>query len=297
MFSRALSLGLVALSGGAIPALAAVPARPGTLNFIEGKVLVDGRDVGLQSVGAASVATGSVLRTQAGKAEMLLSPGIYLRLGADSEVRMDAAGLLDTRITVNRGSAMLEASDLKKENNIHIMSAGLSAAIKDEGLYRFDTETGYVAVFDGKAEVREGDEKVEVKKGKAVAASGEDAELKIEKFDVKEAKKTDELYQWSNLRSKYLSDASEATARRVIVQPGLWAGSGWYWNPYFGTYSWLPSRGSYFSPFGYGFYSPFYYSRPRYIVPRYRVGPRPGYGARPMQPRQPRMGVGRGPRR
>jgi hypothetical protein len=297
MFTKALSFGWVALVGVAIPALAAVPARPGTINFIEGKVLVDGQDVTSQSNGSASVPVGSVLRTQSGKAEVLLSPGIFLRLDSNSEVRMDAAGLLDTRITINRGAAMLEASDLKKENNIQIASAGLNAAIKDEGLYRFDTQTGYVAVFDGKAEVREGDEKVEIKKGKTVAASGDNAELKVEKFDVKEAKKTDELYQWSSLRSKYLADASEATARRVIVQPGLWAGSGWYWNPYFGTYSWLPSRGSYFSPFGYGFYSPFYYSRPRYIVPRYRVGPRPGYGVQPMTPRHPRMGVGRGPRR
>lgn len=230
-------------------------------------MLVDGRDVTSQSIGSASVPAGSILRTQSGKAEVLLSPGVFLRLDSNSEVRMDAAGLLDTRITVNRGAAMLEASDLKKENKIQIASAGLNSAIKDEGLYRFDTQTGYVAVFDGKAEVREGDEKVEIKKGKAVAASGEEAELKVEKFDVKEAKKTDELYQWSNLRSKYLADASEATARRVVLQPGLWAGSGWYWNPYFGSYSWLPSRGSYFSPFGYGYYSPYYYSRPRYVVP------------------------------
>ena len=126
-------------------------------------------------------------------------------------------------------------------------------------------------MFKGKAEVRQDDETVEVKKGKAVVAS--DAHFKVEKFDAKEAKDTDELYQWSNLRSKYLADASAATAQGVSLQPSLWAGSGWYWNPWMGTYSWLPS-GSAFSPFGYSFYSPWSYSAPMYMTPRYRLQPR-----------------------
>jgi len=296
--------------GAAIPALAAVPARPGTLNFIEGKVSVDGRELTSSAIGSADVPAGSVLRTQSGKAELLLTPGVFLRLGSNSEIRMDSAGLLDRRITVNRGRALLEAADLKKENHIQIATSGLHAAIKDEGLYRFDADQSSVSVYKGKAEVREGDEKVDVKKGKAVVASQDTSEapLKAEKFDVNDAKKTDELYQWSNVRSKYLADASAAMAQRVVVQPSLWAGSGWYWNPWFGGYSWLPSSSAMFSPFGYGFYSPFsYYSSPVYgpvyVRPRYRT--RPGYGGGPRMYSHPRpstpmgrssMGMGRGRR-
>ena len=299
MSLQKIGLGWVALAAVAIPAFAAVPGRPGTLNFLEGKVLVDGREVTSKSIGAADVSAGSVLRTENGKAELLLTPGVFLRLGRDSEVRMISSGLMDTRVAVNRGVAMLEATDVRKENRIHITSSGLNSAIKDEGLYRFDAGRSSVAVFNGKAEVRQGDEVVDVKKGKTVVAS--EAPLKVEKFDTKDAKKSDELYQWSNLRSKYLADASAATAQRVIVQPGLWSGAGWYWNPWMRTYSWLPS-GSAFSPFGYGFYSPWSYSAPMYMGPRYRYQPRmrgPIGGPRPMPrptgPRRPPVNMGRVP--
>ena len=45
MFARNTQLGWRALVGLSIPAYAVAPARPGTLNFIEGKVSVDGREV------------------------------------------------------------------------------------------------------------------------------------------------------------------------------------------------------------------------------------------------------------
>lgn len=265
-------LGWVALTAAAIPAFAVAPAHPGTLNFIEGKVLVDGRDVTSKSIGGADVPAGSVLTTGSGKAEVLLTPGVFLRLGSHSEIRMVSSGLMDTRIAVNRGVAMLDATDVRKENKIQIANSGLNSAIKDEGLYRFDSGRGSVSVFKGKAEVRQADAVEEVNKGKEVVAS-DDSVLKVEKFDTKEAK-ADELYQWSDLRSKYLADASAVTAQRVMLQPGLWSGSGWYWNPWWGTYSWLPAGSAMFSPFGYGFYSPFrYYSRPMYVGPRYRAYP------------------------
>lgn len=286
MVRQQIGVALVAMVALAMPSFAAAPARPGTLNFLEGTVLVDGRELTSKSIGAADLSAGSVLRTESGKAEVLLTPGVFLRVGSDSEIRMISSGLLDTRIAVSRGVALLEATDVRKENRIQIASSGLNSAIKDEGLYRFDTRDSSVSVFKGKAEVRQDDETVEVKKGKAVVAS--DAPLKVEKFDAKEAKDTDELYQWSNLRSKYLADASAATAQRVSLQPSLWAGSGWYWNPWMGTYSWLPS-GSAFSPFGYSFYSPWSYSAPMYMTPRYRLQPRMRVpiGRPGMMPRAP----------
>ena len=253
------------------PALARVPARPGTLNFVEGQVFVDGHDITTQSVGSTNLNPGSVLRTEAGKAEVLLSPGVFLRLGSNSEVRMVSSGLMDTRIQVDRGVTLLDATDLQKENKIQIAAAGVNTTLKDEGLYRVDADRSSVAVFAGKADVRQGDEQVELKKGKTVVAS--DAPLEVEKFDRNEAKKTDELYQWSSLRSKYLADASAVMAQRVLVQPSLWYGSGWYWDPYMRTYSWLPGSSAFYSPFGYGFYSPWRYSRADRCCPEIRVGP------------------------
>jgi hypothetical protein len=287
MVLQTFRLQCVAILAFAIPAFATALARPGTLNFVEGQVLVDGRDISTQSVGSTTLNPGSVLSTQAGKAEVLLTPGVFLRLGSNSEVRMLSAGLMDTRIQVDRGVTLLEATDLQKENKIRISAAGLNTTLKDEGLYRVDADRSSVAVFDGKAEVRQGDEQVEVKKGKTVVAS--DAPLKAEKFDRNEAKKTDELYQWSSLRSKYLAGASAVMAQRVLVQPSLWYGSGWYWDPYMSTYSWLPGSSAYYSPFGYGFYSPWRYSAPIIVAPRYGTAPR--YRVAPRSRAYPRGGI------
>lgn len=286
MVLQTFRLQCVAILAFAIPAFATAPARPGTLNFVEGQVFVDGRDITTQSVGSTNLNPGSVLRTESGKAEVLLTPGVFLRLGSNSEVRMVSAGLMDTRIQVDRGVTLLEATDLQKENKIQIAAAALNTTLKDEGLYRVDANRSSVAVFDGKAEVRQGDERVEVKKGKTVVAS--DTPLKVEKFDRNEAKKTDELYQWSSLRSKYLAGASAVMAQRVLVRPSLWYGSGWYWDPYMRTYSWLPGS-AYYSPFGYGFYSPWRYSAPIIVAPRYGVAPR--YRVAPRSRAYPRGGM------
>jgi hypothetical protein len=62
------------------------------------------------------------------------------------------------------------------------------------------------------------------------------------------------------VRAQYLAEANQSTARTVYVSGGGWWGPGWYWNPYFAMYSWLPGDGFFWSPFGYPFFSP------RYVV-------------------------------
>jgi hypothetical protein len=42
--------------------------------------------------------------------------------------------------------------------------------------------------------------------------------------------------------------------------PG-WVGAGWYWNPWYGAYTYVPVDGIFYSPFGWGFYSPLFVFR------------------------------------
>lgn len=274
---------VVMLLSFAVAAHAAAPAHPGTINYLEGQVSIDGRTLTSDSVGSTDLQPGSTLKTESGKVEVLLTPGVFLRVGNNSEIRLTAAGLADMRVEVDRGTALLEATEVHDENHIQISDAGLTSTIEKEGLYRFDADRATVAVFDGKAEVRQGDQKVELKKGRQVVAGN--SPLRAEKFDRDAAKQSDQLYQWSSLRSKYLAEASAATAQRIIVEPGGWYGPGWYWDPWWRTYSWLPG-GAIYSPFGYGFYSPrawSYYGGPRYNGYRgWHPGPggRGGFGGR-----------------
>ena len=100
-------------------------------------------------------------------------------------------------------------------------------------------------------------------------------------------KKADEndFYNWGSLRSEYLSDAS-ANAAQMYIGGNGWIGPGWYWDPGFYDYTFIPGAGLLYSPFGpWGFYSPaFMYSYGPYLGfyggPFYGRGPY-GYGFRP----------------
>src|SRR5690242_12177714 len=115
----------VALSVAAYGAV----ARPGTINYTEGKVTVDGRAVNARQLGSAEVASGSVLSTANGKAEMLLTPGVFLRLNDNSAVRMVSPSLTDTRVAMLRGRATLEVDLLQHENHLAVQDGAATVQI------------------------------------------------------------------------------------------------------------------------------------------------------------------------
>src|SRR5579859_6703346 len=63
-------------------------AMPGTLNYVEGQASMGDQNLDAKSVGNATMVDGQVLETGNGKAEILLTPGVYLRLGSNSSVKM-----------------------------------------------------------------------------------------------------------------------------------------------------------------------------------------------------------------
>src|ERR1700733_11436545 len=86
----------------AIPVVAASSAVPGTLNYVEGQVAVAGQTVTSHSVGSVQLEPNQVLETGQGRAELLLTPGVFLRVGDNSAVRLISPGLADTRVEVLR---------------------------------------------------------------------------------------------------------------------------------------------------------------------------------------------------
>src|SRR5258708_39109058 len=68
-------------------------AVPGTLNYVEGQVYVADQPLDQNSVGKTNVQVGQSLRTETGKAEILLTPGVFLREGDNSSLEMVAASL------------------------------------------------------------------------------------------------------------------------------------------------------------------------------------------------------------
>src|ERR1700677_578841 len=140
-------LGVLAASAlFAIPAAAASSAIPGTLNYVEGQVAVAGQTVTSHSVGTVQVEPNQVLETGQGRAEILLTPGVFLRVGDNSAVRLVSPGLADTRVEVLRGQAIVEAAELFPDNNLWVMMNGTSTRLNKQGLYAFNAGTQLVQV-------------------------------------------------------------------------------------------------------------------------------------------------------
>jgi hypothetical protein len=226
---------------------------PGTINYVEGQVSLDGQP--LSASGAVVLQPGQTIATGNGFAEILLTPGAFLRLGHGSEVRLITAGLAETKAEVNRGAAIVEVDQLIKGTNLAVVMNGATVQLDKKGLYDFDANQQAVRVLDGKATVREAAGSKSIGKDDQLLLAGAKP-FKKTSFDAN-AVKAEPLYVWSEARSQHESQANVAMAQNVAAYGG-WYGPGWYWDPYWSFYAYLPADGFLYSPFGWGFYSPWY---------------------------------------
>jgi hypothetical protein len=252
-----------AQTGFATPAQAQPPAMPppGAVNYIEGQVSVDGQSLA-QATRPTVLQPNQTINTGQGYAEVLLTPGTFLRIGPNSEARLITAGLADTKIALTRGSAMIEADQVVKGANIAVVINGATTQIEEHGLYDFDANQQTVKVLDGKAKVFEANRSTTLKKADEVLLASQKP-LKKHDFSVQTAE-NDPLYVWSNVRSQQEAAANVNLAQSVAANGG-WYGPGWYWDPYWNFWAFMPGWGALYSPFGWGFYSPgFIWAAPGY---------------------------------
>jgi hypothetical protein len=234
-------------------------AQPGTVNYVEGQVRLDGKALTNKQVGSAVAGAGHVLSTGNGKAEMLLTPGVFVRLEDHSAVKMVTPSLSNTHIQVVAGRAMVEAAQVEKENHIAVTLGDTNTRIVKRGIYEFSASPAWTRTFDGKAEVERAGRSSNVYKGDEVALDPQNAKLKTQDFSVKQAESQDDLYTWSKLRADYVAQANMSAAERYYAGGPGWYGAGWYWDPYFDSYTWLLADRFLWDPFGFGYFSPGYW--------------------------------------
>jgi hypothetical protein len=255
------------------------PARPGTLNYIEGQASVDGRQVSHKSIGATELEPGQYLATANGKAEILLTPGVFLRLDNNSMVKMVSPNLTHTEVELVNGRVSVEADQLYPQNMVLIDQKNGQTQLLKNGLYEFNADNGTMRTFDGKAAVYPGNDMqsdvkpVNVKGGRQLTLTGE--AVKPQSFD--KDRSHDDLYNWSSLRSQYLGNANVDLAAQYAGAGAF--NPGWYWDSAMYGYDWLPGGyDPFFSPFGFGFYSPYYLYGGGFVYGRGFYGR--GYGYR-----------------
>jgi hypothetical protein len=252
-----LLLGFSALSFGQ----SVISAHSGVVQYAEGDVTIDGQAIHPKFAQFPELKPDQVIATEEGRVELLLTPGVFLRMTENSSVRMLSNSLSDTRLSVVSGSALIEVGELLPNNSISFDVAGARVALTHHGLFRIDADPARLRVYDGQARVTADDKPAVVHKGHEIALGA--PTLALTSFDTKD---TDAFYRWSARRSEYVAEAN-VTSARVANNPGSSGyvsgfGNGsptgaWSWNPWFGMFTYLPGGdGMYMSPFGYAYYSP-----------------------------------------
>ena len=255
-------LAIGAFTASAQPVLS---AKSGVIASIEGKVLIDGTEVLESSTHFPDVKEGGILRTEEGRAELMLPPGFMLRMGENSALKMVANRLIDTRVEMQAGSAVVEVDQTKPDFNVVIALKDGVVNLSKVGVYRFDCDPPRLKVFHGFATVDIGGQSVMVATGKMLTLSGTSASA--EKFDVEQ---TDSLDNWSQHRAEAMAMANLSGAKYSNDSYGQSAGNTWSYNPYYGMYTYVPGMGTMCNPY----YNLCYYSPST----AYRVLNNYGYG-------------------
>ncbi|HLY15599.1 MAG TPA: hypothetical protein VKR61_00175 [Bryobacteraceae bacterium] len=256
-----LTVGILALAAGSIAALgqsAVISARSGLIHYVEGEVYVGDQAVDSKFGSFPEVKENQILKTDEGRAEVLLTPGVFLRLAENSSFRMITNRLIDTRLEFLSGSAIIEADDILKDNSITVVYQDATVHVAKKGLYRIDASPAELRVFDGLADVTSGGNTVEVKEGHLLAFDT----MAVHRFD---KTTTDALNRWSERRAEYVSMANVSAAnslRTSMFSGDPFFSSGWYFNPFFGMYTFVPGLNGmgyspFYSPYGYAFWNPF----------------------------------------
>ncbi|MCU1335078.1 MAG: hypothetical protein JWO19_659 [Bryobacterales bacterium] len=243
---------VVLISLIAVPAIwaqAVISARSGMVNYVEGGVQLAGQPVKLDGAIFPEVKVGQIFSTQAGHAEILLTPGVFLRLDRNTSFRMISNKLTDTQVEILSGSALVEADEILKDNRIAVKMADSETLLLKTGLYHFNADAGQVRTFDGKAQVSDASNSTELKGGRTLLVG---SSLTPDKFNKGKAK--GELYAWSQQRNYRLALANISAAHGT--NSNGFSNSLWAWDPWMGMYTFLPRSGHLYSPFGFSWYSP-----------------------------------------
>ena len=205
--------------------LAAGATRPGIINCVEGRALLDGKPAAVDGSGNLAIGPGRLLETEKGRVEVLLTPGVFLRVAEGSAVRMAGAPADQVRLELLRGEILIEAAVTDRRHPLEVLDHGTEARIVRGGVYEFHASgTGG---------------------GRAVPLHprGDDA---------------DPLYRWSLQRAAQDASVAGWTAETMLAlgEDGARYREDWYWNPWFGSWAFVPGKPYRVTPFGFGYYAP-----------------------------------------
>jgi hypothetical protein len=219
------------------------------LNSFTGNVWINGMPPGPIDTGRIRLGTGQDIKTKDGMAELLLTPGSFLRIGNQSDLTLESVEASGVRLRLLSGEALMEVLDAQP--SILVEQSGSVALLQRPGLYGFDARRNEMSVYVGEARLsRNGIHNT-------IAADHGVKLHSLREFPAKPIP-SNALWAWSNLRSKQLSGESAASAQAIGMNSGERRSSSWFWDVWAGSYTWLSASGAVTGPFGWPYYSPGY---------------------------------------
>jgi hypothetical protein len=194
---------------GAATAQNVISAKAGVISFAVGAVSLDNSPVKLKKGSLFQMENGQRLKTQRGLAEVVLTPGAYLRLSGNSSVQMERNQISEIQLSVESGSAIIEVIDKIKTDPIRVHFHTSSAEIRKAGLYRFNYPPGEICVHGGEVLMAVGENNILIKSGKKFRVNIDQKPVKFNR-NIR-----DSLHQWAARRSFDLFIASSDTKKQI----------------------------------------------------------------------------------
>jgi hypothetical protein len=247
----------------------AISTHSGLVQLTVGSVFLNDKPLHKTTTNMVEVKPGQVLRTgKDGNAEILLTPGVFMRLGNDTSVRMDANALSNTKVTVLSGSSMVECDELLSDNAISFTVGNHIVQLRKKGLFRLEADPPAVAAIKGEAFVADNINEP-VKQGKLLQLDTDNP--KPQKFH----QNKDDLVAFSKARSEDSVYATGVTSSSLYSSGyGGCTNSSWYLMGGVGMYSYLPCNGMFTNPYGLymlGLNNGYLWGGPSYYVAPYAV--------------------------
>ncbi|HTS64665.1 MAG TPA: hypothetical protein VMH28_21730 [Candidatus Acidoferrales bacterium] len=267
---RLLALSLV-LACIPLPAQSVVSTHSGLVYFFEGSVYLADQPLEQRFGRFPDIGEGGVLRTERGRAEVLLTPGVFLRVAENSAIRMISTAYSDTRVELAAGSAIMESSEPAADPPVTLCHKSWQVRLSGQGVYRIDSEPPRVSVYKGKAEVTaEGDRApVAILAGQNLPLAG------VLVPEESTMAKADGFKSWAMSRSEVVS-SDNATAAGIIDDPNLIDSSAGPLGGLAGGLSYFPLTGipgvAVTNPYGLSFWSPYQSTLSSIYFPSYSYG-------------------------
>ncbi len=216
------------------PAQLVISVHSGLIHYSEGAVFIGDHPLEQKLGTFANLNEGATLRTEEGRAEILLTPGVFLRVDKNSSIRMISNALKDTRLALLSGSAILDSLNSTGPSTVVLTYKDCQMRFPQKGVYRMDSDPPVLQAYNGEAEVSCNGKTSSVDASHLFFFS-----LGLETQKLGEGD-DDQFYQWSQDRSEFISADNEAAAQSngdpaqmdngpgLVRDPNLYLGSSGY---------------------------------------------------------------------